>query len=169
MMAPSSNTTLEATVPITYIGCIGKPTPESSAYPFEIAEQAPRSLCTRSHCLAPDPNPDATGQFLTSLVERHNAIFLFSRAWRCQVCDKPARELYHSAIPRLVKPEFSPWVWDTIVPICRSGGACDVKAGEWAAAFGKQSLPTLEVGTKCCELCGKVTGVMLCRGCKVLA
>lgn len=166
MAVPSNNASPTATVPITYLGCIGKPTPE--AYPFDIDEQAPQFLCTR-HCFGPDHNADAAGQYLTSLVQRHNTKFLLSRAWRCQVCDQPARELYHSAIPGLVRPGFRPWVWDTIVPICRSGGACDVQAEKWAVAFGKEGFPMLEVGRKCCELCGKVTGVKLCRGCRVLA
>ena len=169
MAGSSSNTAVETTVPFLYQGCIGRPTTDGGVYPFNFPERAPSSLCQRFPCGAPDPNPDATGQFLTTLVERHNTRFLFSRAWRCQICNKRARELYHSAIARLVREEFLPWVRDTIIPICRSGGACDVKAGEWAAAFGKESLPLLDVGTKCCELCGKVTSVKLCRGCKVLA
>jgi len=170
MTVPSSNISLEVTtVPFRYMGCIGKPTPDGSTYPFNISEQAPLSLCDRVHCGAPDPNPDATGRFLTSLIERHNTHFLLSRPWCCQICHKPARELYHSAVPRLVRQECSPWVWDTIVPICRSSGACDVKASEWAAVFGKETLPNLEVGRKCCELCGKLMGVKLCRGCRVLA
>lgn len=172
-MTATSNTTLAATVPIIYKGCVGSPAPDGSAYLFEMPEQAPRSLCDRPPSREPDPNPDATGYFVTTLIERHNAEFLFSRAWRCQVCEEPARELYHSAIARLhpgegVQPEYVPFVWDTIVPICRSGGSCDRQAGEWALALGKEGMPTLDVGAKSCEVCGKVTGVKVCRGCKVL-
>jgi len=77
------------------------PNSNISAYPLNIYEQAPVSLCDRAHYGAPDPNTDTTDQFLTSLVERHNTRFLFSNAWRCRSCDKPAQEPYHSAIPRL--------------------------------------------------------------------
>ena len=174
MTVPSSNATLATTVSIRYMGCIGKPTAKNLLYPFEIPEQAPLSLCDRPPFRESDPNPDATGQFLTLLIERHNTQPLFARAWRCEVCKRPAREFYYSAVPHLLhgegaKPEFVPWVWDTIVPICRSGGACDRQAGEWAGAFGKEAMPTLQVGTKCCQVCGKVTAVKLCRGCRVLA
>jgi len=169
----SSNTTHEGSVSVRYIVMCGKPTPDGLAYPFEYSERAPLSLCNRPPSRDPDPGPDATGSFLTSLIERHNDEILKCRAWLCQVCQKPARELFHSAIPLLspgegATAEFEPFVWDTVVPICRSGGDCDRKAEKMAGTFGKQSMPTLKLGRKCCERCGKVTGIKLCGGCNVL-
>ncbi len=55
------------------------------------------------------------------------------------------------------------------MPICRSGSICDRKAEEWVEGFGKQSMPTLELGTKVYERCGKIMGVKKCPGCNVLA
>jgi hypothetical protein len=163
-----------ATVTIRYLVMCGKPTSDGLAYPFEYSEQAPLSLCNRLPSSGPDPDPDATGQFITSIVDRHNAEILTSRPWLCQVCDRPAGELLHSAIARLspglgATAEYVPFIWDTVVPICRSGGDCDRTASEWAEAFGKEGMPTLQLGVKVCERCGKVTGVKQCSGCKVLA
>jgi hypothetical protein len=163
-----------ATVKIRYLVMCGKPTSDGLAYPFEYSEQAPLSLCNRLPSSGPDPDPDATGQFITSIVDRHNAEILTSRPWLCQVCDRPAGELLHSAIARLspglgATAEYVPFIWDTVVPICRSGGDCDRTASEWAEVFGKEGMPTLQLGVKVCERCGKVTGVKLCSGCKVLA
>lgn len=159
---------------IRYIVMCGKPTPDGLSYPFEYSEQAPLSLCNRLPSSDPDPDPDATGQFITSVVDRHNAEILFSRPWSCQVCNRPAGELLHSAIPALnpglgATAEYERFIWDTIVPICKSGGDCDRTALGWAETFGKDGMPTLKLGTKVCERCGKVTGVKLCGGCKVLA
>lgn len=65
--------------------------------------------------------------------------------------------------------EFRPFVWDTVVPICRSGGDCDRKAEKMAETFRKEVMPTLKLGRKRCERCGKVTGgIKLCSSCKVL-
>jgi hypothetical protein len=163
-----------ATTTIRYLVMCGKPTLDGLAYPFEYSEQAPLSLCNGPPSSGPDPDPDATGQFITSVVDRHNAEILASRPWLCQVCDKPAGELLHSAIARLrpglgATAEYVPFIWDTVVPICRSGGGCDRTALEWAGAFGKEGMPTLQLGSKVCERCGKVTGVKQCSGCKVLA
>jgi hypothetical protein len=168
---PNDNTSSRS-VAVRYMGMCGKPTPDGLAYPFEYSEQAPLSLCSRPASSDPAPDPDATGQFVTFVIDRHNDEMLRSRAWLCQVCENPAKELFHSAIPRLspgegASAEFKPFIWDTVVPICRSGGDCDRKAEEMALEFGKEGIPTLNKG-KCCQLCGKVTGVKVCSGCKVL-
>ncbi|MCJ1363695.1 hypothetical protein MMC16_002804 [Acarospora aff. strigata] len=169
----SSNFPQVETVPVIYRGVCGKPTPDGTAYLFKYTEQAPRLLCDRPPFGELDPHPDANGQYLVSVVERHNTELLMSRAWLCQVCGNPAKELYHGVVPRLRPGQHGflgcgPFIWDTVVPICRSGGACDRTANKWADAFGRESMPTLEQA-KCCERCGKVTGVKFCLGCKVIA
>jgi hypothetical protein len=173
MNSSNDHTSAEATVTIRYIVACGNPTSDS-LYPFEYSEQAPLSLCNRPPSSAPDPNPDATGQFITYVVDRHNEEILISRPWKCQVCNKTAKELLHNAIARLspglgATADYEPFIWDTVVPICRSGGDCDRTAEEWAGTFGKDAMPTLQLGTKSCERCGKVTDVKKCSGCKVLA
>ena len=58
-----------------------------------------------------------------AFIDRHNDEILRSRAWLCQVCEKPAKEPFHSAIPRLnpgegATAEIKPFIWDTVIPIC---------------------------------------------------
>jgi hypothetical protein len=160
-------------VAVRYIVMYGKPTPDGLAYPFEYSEQAPLSLCNRTASRGPDPDPDATGQFVAFVIDRYNDEILRSRAWLCQVCENPAKELFHAAIPRLspgegATAEFKPFIWDTVIPICRSGGDCDRKADEMALKFEKEGMPTLNMKSQCCQWCGKVTGVKVCGGCKAL-
>jgi hypothetical protein len=156
-----------------FICAVGNFTPGGEAYPYEFDERAPRSLCTLPIDRKFDPDPDATGVFLTSLVDRYTPEILASRTWRCEICGEPGKELFHSAISMLspgpaVQLGFEPTVWDTVVPICRSGGACDVAAYEMAHKFAKISLPNQIDEEKCCDYCGKLSGVMVCGGCKVL-
>ena len=69
---PNDNISSERSVADCYIVMCGKPTPDGSAYPFEYYEQAPLSLCNRPASHDPDPDPDATGRFVTSVIDRHN-------------------------------------------------------------------------------------------------
>src|SRR6266480_1947876 len=111
----NNNSSRSATV--LYIVMCGKPTPDGLAYPFEYYEQAPLSLCNRPASRDPNPDPDATGRFVTSVIDRHNDDILNSRTWLCQICEKPARELFHGAVPVLspgegATAEFKPFIWD---------------------------------------------------------
>ena len=81
--SPNDNTSSEGSVAVFYIAMYGKTTPDGFAYPFEYSEQAPLSLCNRPASRDPDPDPDATRRFVTSIIDRHNAEILNSRAWLC--------------------------------------------------------------------------------------
>ena len=172
----SKGATGEQTVSITFTGVCGVPwrgTHVSHQYRFSYLEQAPQSLCNRARG-EPDPDPDATGRFLTELVERHNHEILQARPWSCQICGAEAKELYHSAIQFLnpgilASDAFKPSVWDTVIPICKSAGACDRKAGDIAYAFAKKAIPELRKPKNgCCDRCGNVKGIKLCSGCKCI-
>lgn len=163
----------EPTTRVKYMGMCGSPDIDGYAYPFNYVEQAPSSLCNQPHSGNIRPDPNATGRFLTSLISRHNDEILQSRSWLCSVCGKAAQELYHSAIPFLspgvdAAPDFEPSVWDTVVPICRSAGNCDLKAQELTGVFGKQSIPALNPKAENCDECGMVRNVKRCSGCKLL-
>ena len=163
----------EPTVPVKYMGICGSPDVDEYAYPFSYVERVPSSLCNQPYSGNFNPDPDATGLFLTRLISRHNNEILQSRPWLCSVCGKAAHELYHSAIPFLspgvgAAPDFEPSVWDTVVPICRSAGNCDHKAQEMTGAFAKQSFPALNLKAENCDECGMVRNVKRCGGCKVL-
>lgn len=80
------------------MGSCGAFSPVGVAYLFDYSMQAPLSLCNCPPSPDPHPDPDATGKLLTSIIDKHDLRVLLSRAWTCQFCGKPAKELYHLAI-----------------------------------------------------------------------
>lgn len=145
---------------------------------FFYVAQAPASICETHSSYEDGPDPDATGLFITSLIDRHHAEILNSRVWHCITCGNRATELLHSAVPLLsagegAAPDFQPTVLDNAVPICRSGGQCDREAEKVVQAFEREMLTVSPlhtvVHTKTCDRCGKKTGVKVCGGCKLIA
>lgn len=117
---------------------------------------------------------------MTSLVERHHLEILYSQAWRCATCDKPATELLHSTVSMLSPvadradfSKFFPTVVDNCAPICISGGACDRAAEKMVHDYAKSALIQkpwqVWEETKTCDTCGKKSGVKVCGGCKFIA
>src|SRR5450432_1246251 len=138
------------TVPILYIVACGKPTPDGEMSRFEFSDQAPFLLCEPHGDGKPAPDADETGMFITTVIDRHHPKVLYSKARRCVSCNKPARELFHSGLPFLspgpdATPDFKPFIWDTTVPICRSGGACDHHAADLAHTFARNAFPENEI------------------------
>jgi hypothetical protein len=169
----------EQTVTIRYLVFCGKHTPDGSMRSFNYREQAPASLCVPHVDDGPRPDADATGLFISSIVNRHNDEILLSQAWRCVTCDKPATEILHSAVPLLspvadrATADFEPTVMDNAAPICMSGGACDRAAEKTVHEFAKSALIQKPWQTwdmsKTCDRCAKKSGVKLCSGCKLIA
>lgn len=174
MDRPNSSETRDRTVSVHYIVACGKPTPDGEMHPFMYSEQAPISLCEPHGYGKPKPDPDETGKFITSVIERHHIEILHRRSWRCISCNAPAKELLHSVLPLLFPgpdalPDFEPTLWDTATPICRSGGVCDRLAEEIVHAFARDSLGADRFeASKTCESCGGKTGFKRCAGCKTL-
>jgi hypothetical protein len=165
----------EETVPVRYWVICGKLTPDGFMKDFTYSEQAPASLCKPHIDYEPGPDPDATGVFITSLIELHHDEILRSRDWQCVACGKPAKELLHSAVPLLspnaerATADFQPTVVDNAAPICISGGACDRDAEKMVHEFAKRGLGQQFEASKTCDKCGKKSGVKLCGGCKLIA
>jgi hypothetical protein len=111
------------TVPIQYIVVCGKPTPDGELYHFKYTEQAPSTLCEPHGNGKPIPDPDETGKFIASVINRNHSEILGRKAWQCISCSKPAKELLHSAVPFLspgptASANFEPTIWDTAALIC---------------------------------------------------
>jgi hypothetical protein len=170
----TGNESNDRTIPIQYMGGCGNPSPDGAMYPFQYSERAPVSLCEPHGNGKPSPDTDKTGHFMTAVIERHHLEILHSRSWRCVSCNQPAKELLHTTLPFLspgpdALPEFEPMIWDTVVPICRSGGACDRLCEGLSHKFAQESLEGQEFYiSKTCDCCGGKTGVKLCMGCKTL-
>jgi len=169
----------EETFTVRYLVACGKHTRDGFMEGFEYFEQAPASLCEPHVDGQPGPDPDATGVFITSIIDRHHEEILRSRAWQCVTCGKPAKELLHSTIPILspnaerATADFRPTILDNSAPICISGGACDRNAQEVVQEYAKSVLienqkQTIDTSNTC-DTCGKKSGVKLCRGCKLIA
>ncbi|KAE9376054.1 hypothetical protein N431DRAFT_556319 [Stipitochalara longipes BDJ] len=169
----------EETVTVRYLVICGKHTPDGFREKFDYSAQAPPSLCKPHNDNEPGPDPDATGVFITSLIDRHNEEILCSRVWRCVTCGKRAKNLLHSAVPILspnaerATADFEPTILDNATPICVSGGACDRNAEKMVQDFAKNNLiqrPWQELDlSKTCDKCGKKSGVKVCSGCKLIA
>jgi hypothetical protein len=163
----------EETVTIRFTVYCGNLTPDGVQREFSFLEQAPASLCVHHSDDGPQPDPDAIGPFLTKLVDAHYSEILRSRAWQCNVCNKPATEILHHAIPLLspnrerAMPSFVPSVIVIAAPICISAGACDRKALQAIHAY--ERLAGLWDTSSTCDKCGKKSGVRRCGGCKLLA
>lgn len=167
------NTSRERTIPIDYMVFCGKTGGEQ--YQFKYTVQAPVSLCQPQGNGKPPPDPDETGRFLTSIIERYHDDILHRRSWRCVSCNKPAKELLHQMIPFLspapdALPEFEPNLLDVASPICRSGGACDRLAEKCFHKFAEHSLGRTKFeASKTCDACGGKTNVKVCAGCLTIA
>jgi hypothetical protein len=91
----------QETVTVRYVVVCGKPSPNGTGRQFNYLAQAPASLCAPHSVNGPKPDEDAAGKFIASLVDAHHDEIMRSRAWRCIVCDKPAKEILYSAVPFL--------------------------------------------------------------------
>ncbi|EER44912.1 conserved hypothetical protein [Histoplasma capsulatum H143] len=116
----------------------------------------PSALCNLPAGEAVDH--DAESQFVQNVISLYNQEIFSAREWRCQICGKPAKELYHAMVPFLssgrgslasfqpfiaLRPSsaFQPSVWDSVIPICVAAGMCDRKAEEVAKGFFTNALP----------------------------
>jgi tetratricopeptide (TPR) repeat protein len=167
-----SNTLGGPTMPVEYLVMCGNPSPGGYSCRYSFAEQAPASLCDKPDLTGLNPDPSAISRFLQLLIFHHHDEILQLRSWRCQICGKPAQELFHKVVPLLspgirASPDFKPVVWDTAVPVCRLAGDCDRSAERMAGKFMMQCFPTLEAKPKNCDYCGMIRDVKRCRGCKV--
>jgi hypothetical protein len=170
----TSNGSRDRTTSVQYNVFCGKLTPDGEMYQFKYYEQAPISLCIPHGNGNPIPDPDKTGHFMTSVIERHHSDILCRRSWRCVSCNKPAEELLHSALPFLspgpdALPEFRPTILDIASPICRSGGACDRLAEELVHKLAQSALGEDKFkASKTCDWCGGKSDIKTCAGCRTL-
>jgi len=70
-------------------------------YPNKFSERASASLCAPYCYRNLKPDPDETGQFLTSVVERHHLGILQEDSGDVYHATNPQKELLHSALPFL--------------------------------------------------------------------
>jgi hypothetical protein len=161
---------VEPSIPIMYIAYCGNFAKDGQAFPFIFSERVPESIYVM-FSFAHDA--DRKGRFLTSLIERHNEKILVAQPWRCQLCGKEAKELYHSAMPFLAitlatYQEFELCIVDIVVPICASAGRCDHGARQMTGEFQQKALEGWCKKTFACETCGSKTGLKRCNGCKTI-
>ncbi|PGG99011.1 hypothetical protein AJ79_08710 [Helicocarpus griseus UAMH5409] len=134
------------TTQITYTGICGILNPSLHGghnYNFNYTVECPSSLCNLPLGVVIDR--DAESRFIQHIISLHNDDIFSARAWLCQICGKPAKELYHGVTASLnaelgASSAFHPSVWDIVVPMCRSAGQCDRRAEEVAKGIVKDSL-----------------------------
>ncbi|EEH03481.1 conserved hypothetical protein [Histoplasma capsulatum G186AR] len=137
-------------------GIPGSPFYMNDSYTFRFTVDCPSALCNLPAGEAVDH--DAESQFVQNVISLYNQEIFSAREWRCQICGKPAKELYHAMVPFLssgrgslasfqpfiaLQPSsaFQPSVWDSVIPICVAAGMCDRKAEEVAKGFFTNALP----------------------------
>lgn len=163
-------------------GIPGSPFYMNDSYTFRFTVDCPSALCNLPAGEAVDH--DAESQFVQNVISLYNQEIFSAREWRCQICGKPAKELYHAMVPFLssgrgslasfqpfiaLQPSsaFQPSVWDSVIPICVAAGMCDRKAEEVAKGFFTNALPgTFLHPEYACEWCGIVRNTKRCTGCK---
>lgn len=140
---------------------------------FDFAEYVPCFLCFRDIGKPSNMQCPHTSTFVSEVVSRHNQKIMNLHEWECQICGKRAHEMSHLPIP-FFNPalgdgtEFRPYIWDYVVPVCRSLGACDEKAEEMALEIVKARFPGRIHVAHSCKACGAPGKLLDCGRCSAV-
>jgi hypothetical protein len=164
----TSNESIDRTIPI--VAC-GKPTPDGEMYPYKFSGRVPTSLCALYSYRKPKPDPGETGQFLTSLIERHHQGIPHRRPWRC--ISRKSLQKNSSTQPFLPVQMYcqnsSLQYWTFSALICRSGGACDRLAEDLVHNLVRKGLGDKLYVSKTCDWGGGKTDIKVCKRRKTLS
>ncbi|DAA77944.1 TPA_exp: Uncharacterized protein A8136_5647 [Trichophyton benhamiae CBS 112371] len=163
-------------VPFVYEGLCGVRHPGvngGDGLKFTFAEFAPRAICLPGFGHTPE-SAHLACRFVANLAARHHADLLAMRSWDCQFCGIKA-STFNLVVVSFLSPEAGTVdpirrsVWGYGVPICRTAGSCDQKAGRLTAELRDTYISGLATPpSPSCMMCGSTEDLMLCSGCKVV-
>ncbi|KAK2827797.1 hypothetical protein FQN49_007334 [Arthroderma sp. PD_2] len=163
-------------VPVIYEGICGSRHPGingGDGLRFTFPEFAPRYLCMPGVGHTPESS-DMTCRFVANMAARHHADLLEMRSWDCQFCGDMATT-FNLVVISFLAPDIGTVapvrrsVWGYCVPICRSAGFCDQKAGRLASELREAHLPSLAApSSPSCLKCGGTKNLSPCGGCKTV-
>ncbi|EKD20585.1 hypothetical protein MBM_01267 [Drepanopeziza brunnea f. sp. 'multigermtubi' MB_m1] len=166
-------TATEAMVPIEYVAGVFESNLKAGGKIklYHFAELAPASLVLPHGNAIPDK--EKIKSFMETIVRRNNFEILYRRPWLCTICSKKAKVLIHNASTGQGVPKsptdtgFMSKIFDTIAPLCGSGGTCQREATQLVQDYSRSGAVHCSGGLSSCHLCGKMEGVKLCSGCMI--
>ncbi|KAM5434635.1 hypothetical protein MferCBS31731_006580 [Microsporum ferrugineum] len=166
----------EQLVPVIYEGICGARHPGvngGDGMKFTFAEFAPRSLCLPGVGHTPGSSHMAC-RFVANMAARHHVDLLAIRSWDCQFCGERATT-FNLVVVSFLAPDVGTVepvrrsVWGYCVPICRTAGFCDQKAGRLASELRDAHLSGLSSpSAPSCLKCGSTKDLTACGGCKTV-
>ncbi|KAK2735073.1 hypothetical protein FQN57_001353 [Myotisia sp. PD_48] len=163
-------------VPVVFEGVCGRRHPGvngGDGLKFAFPEYAPRYLCMPGFGHT-EETAEATCRFAASMATRHHADLLRLRSWDCQFCGDKATT-FNLVVVSFLAPDVgttSPVrrsVWSYCVPICRTAGSCDQKAGKLVGELRATHLSDTTVAASgSCMGCGGIKNLLPCAGCKMV-
>jgi hypothetical protein len=140
---------------------------------FEFPDRISALLCYRTVNVPADPHCDKTSKVVSEVMHRHVGKIMNMRAWECQFCGKPSKATVHSPIPFLnplsSDTYFQPYIFDFVVPVCRSLGECDRKGDALLQEVAKECFRgNVVINNPSCQKCGGVKSLLHCGRCKLV-